>query len=297
MDNENQVEYRSGFVAIAGKPNVGKSTLVNRIMGQELSIVTAKEQTTRNRISAIYTTDAAQVIFHDIPGLHDPKTPLNKSLVDTAKKALAEADVVLYMTPPAMPRDEDAFILSMLKTLGSPCVLAINKIDTVRREDLLPVIDAYSQAHKFVSVRPISAATGDGVDGLLEELIGLLPEGRPLFPEDDVSDLPTKFFVAELVRQQIIEQTGQEIPYKTAVVVESFKEGPTRVEIHADIHVERDSQKKIIVGKRGAMIKSIGTAARAKIQEFLGTNVRLDLFVKVTPNWTQKERTLREFGY
>ncbi len=299
MDNTVTADFRSGFVAIAGRPNVGKSTLVNRIVGEQISIVTEKEQTTRNRITGIYTTDNAQLALQDIPGILDPKTQLNKSLVGTAMKTLDETDVILFMVVPseAIHRD-DRQILSFLRSQKRPCVLAINKIDTVKPMALLPVMDLYSKEFAFDGIYPISAITGEGIAELTEALVSLLPVGPPLFPTDDISDLPTRFFVAEMIREQIIKQTGQEIPYKTAVEVETFKEENDRVSIQADIHVERDSHKKIIIGKGGSMIKSIGIASRERIEEFLGgARVRLDLFVKVTPNWTRDERQLKEFGY
>jgi GTPase len=299
MDNAITDDFRSGFVAIAGRPNVGKSTLVNRIIGEQISIVTEKEQTTRNRITGIYTTDKAQLALQDVPGILEPKTPLNKSLVATAMKALEETDVILFMIVPSETiHQDDQQILSFLRSQKSRCVLAINKIDTVKPRAIPPLIDLYSREFQFTGIYPISALTGQGVTELIEALVDLLPVSPPLFPVDDISDLPTRFFVSEMIREQIIKKTGQEIPYKTAVVVETFHEEENRVSIQADIHVERDSQKKIIIGKGGAMIKAIGIAARENIEEFLGgVRVRLDLFVKVTPNWTRTERDLKEFGY
>lgn len=298
MTPESTGDHRSGFVSMAGRPNVGKSTLVNRILGRELSIVTPKPQTTRNRITAIYTMASAQMILHDTPGIHEATTPLNRSLVAAATKTLEEADVVLLITTPSEEiAPDDLRIMDLIKSAGSPSVLAINKIDTVLPSTLLPVIEQYSRAHSFEEIVPISALNGDGVQDLVDTLVRLLPLGPPLFPEEDVSDMPVRFFVEEIIREQIINKTGEEIPYKTAVVVESFKEEKGRVLIHADIHVEKDSQKKILVGKAGTMIKAIGTSARAKIQDFLECRVRLDLFVKVTPNWSRDSARLKEFGY
>lgn len=298
MAKEESKDFRSGFVAIAGRPNVGKSTLVNRILGRELSIVTPKAQTTRNRITAIHTMPGVQLVLQDTPGIHDPKTALNRALVNTARKTLEDADVTLLIVEPREKvHDEDRTITDLIKSVGTPAVLAINKIDTVKPANLLPVIDAYSKIHDFAEVIPISALQGDGVPELVDALVSLLPVGEPLFPEDDVSDLPVRFFVAEIIREQITKKTGEEIPYKTTVVVESFKELEGRILIHADIHTERDSQKKILVGKGGKMIKEIGIASRRKIEDFLESPVRLELFVKVTPNWTRSERMLKEFGY
>jgi GTPase len=298
MNQTDPGEYRSGFVAVVGRPNVGKSTLVNRILGAELSIVTPKKQTTRNRITAIYTTDSAQIILQDTPGIHEPGTALNRHLVATAFTTLEEADAILLLaTPHPRLQDEDHRIISHIRAAGKACILAINKIDIFPKAELLPVIDTYSKAHEFHAIIPISALNGDGVPQLVDALTHMLPKGPPLFPTDEISDMPTKFFVAEMVREQVTRLTGEEIPYKATVMVESFKEERGIVIIHADIHVERDSQKKIVIGKQGQMIKAIGIAARKKIEEFLENKVHLELFVKVTPNWSRDERRLREFGY
>ena len=287
--------YRSGFVAVLGRPNVGKSTLVNRIVGRELCIVTPKAQTTRHRITAIHTLSNAQMVLQDTPGIHEPATLLNRSLVAAALRALEETDIMLFMVGPSETiNPEDQRIVDRIKGVKVPAVLAINKVDTVSPPTLLPLIEAYSHAHEFRAIVPVSALHGTGVDELVEVLLNLLPEGPQLFPEDDVSDLPVRFFVAEIVREQITLKTGEEIPYKTAVVVEGFKEEKDRVVIHADIHVDKDSQKKILVGKGGRMVKRIGIASRQKIEEFLGRRVRLELFVKVTPNWTRDARRIEE---
>lgn len=291
-------EHRCGFVAVVGRPNVGKSTLVNRIVGADLSIVTAKAQTTRHRITAIFNSPGVQMILQDTPGIHDPKTPLNRALVETAAKTLENADIILFMVSPERKiADEDLIIAKDIQAARVQSVLAINKIDTTTPADLLPVIEAYDKVHSFHAIVPISAALGSGVEELVEVLAKLLPEGPSLFPEDELSDLPLRFFVAEIIREQIMNLAWQEIPYKTAVVVESFKEDLRPVLIQADIHVERESQKRILVGKGGSMIKKIGTEARKKIEEFLECRVRLELFVKVTPRWTHNARMLREFGY
>ncbi len=291
-------EHRFGFVAVAGRPNVGKSTLVNRILGRELSIVTAKPQTTRHRIAGIHTLPDAQMVLLDTPGIHEAMNPLNQSLVAAAEKALTEADLVLLVTvPEERVSRHDLRVMELISANGLRSVLAINKIDTVQPPVLLPAIDAYSRAHTFEEIVPISALKGSGVDELIGILVGLLPEGPSFFPEDDLSDLPVRFFVSEIIREQIIKSTGEEIPYRTTVVVESFKEKDGRVIIQADIHAEKDSQKKILVGKGGAMIKKIGTEARKKIEEFLDSPVRLELFVKVSHNWTRSPSKLKDFGY
>ena len=293
-------EFRSGFIAVAGRPNVGKSTLVNRITGQQLCIVTKKAQTTRNRITAIHTRDEAQLILVDTPGIHEPWSPLNRAMVDAAVKTVEEADAVLLITTPAEQggvHEADRRILDLLSEVKLPTVLAVNKIDTVEPPPLLPLIQSYANTYDFSAVVPISALNGDGVEDLVKVLIKLLPESPPLFPEDDLSDLPARFFVAELIREQVTRLTGEEVPYKTAVLVEAFKERPDGIFIQADIHTERTSQKKILIGKGGQMIKKIGMAARRKIEEFLDSPVHLKLFVKVTPNWTKNLKRLKEFGY
>jgi len=298
MSTQLSDEHRCGFIAVAGRPNVGKSTLVNAIVGQELCVVTPKAQTTRNRITAIHSTSEAQVILMDTPGIHEATTQLNKALVAAAVKTLEDADMALMLvTPSEEIPEEDRRIIDALQNTGKNAVLAINKIDTVAPTALLPVIELYSHAHDFQEIMPISALNGSGMPELLEVLVKLLPVGPPLFPEDDVSDLPVRFFVSEIVREQVIVLTGQEIPYKTAVAVESFKEKGDMAIIHADIHVERQSQKKIIIGKSGEMIKRIGTRARLKIEEFLQRPVHLDLFVKVSPHWTRNPQKIAEFGY
>jgi GTP-binding protein Era len=260
--------------------------------------VTPKAQTTRHRITAIHTLPNAQMVFQDTPGFHDAKTLLNKTLVKAAVKTLEEADVILLMVEPGERiHGDDLRIIQLIQSTRTPSVVAINKIDTVAPPTLLPLMDEFSKAHAFAAIVPISALDGSGVDELVEVLINLLPEGQPLFPEEDVSDMPVRFFVSEMVREQIMKLTGEEIPYKTAVEVESFKEKEDIVIIHADIHVERDSQKKILIGKNGAMIKKIGIAARKKIETFLDRRVHLELFVKVSPAWTRNAHKLEEFGY
>jgi GTPase len=295
-DQEPSANHRTGFVAVAGRPNVGKSTLVNRIVRQEVSIVTPKPQTTRHRITAIHTLPNAQLILQDTPGIHDAETPLNRSLVAAAVKTVEDADVILLVVEPHLDiHREDMRIVSLIRAARKPAILAINKIDTVDPRSLLPVMEIYSKAHEFEEIFPISAANGSGVDELMDALIRLLPTGPPLFPGDDISDLPSRFFAEEIIREQITKKTGEEIPYKTAVVVESFQEQENRILIRADIHAEKDSQKAILIGKGGQMIKQIGTAARKKLEEFFGTRVRLELFVKVTPNWTRDPKQLTRF--
>lgn len=299
LDADRGAPARCGFVAVVGRPNVGKSTLVNRIVGAQVCIVTPKAQTTRNRINAIYHAENVQMILVDTPGLHTPDSPLNEAMKAASLKALQSCDAVLFVTTYArkMPT-HDAELISALKSCRVRTVLAVNKIDLLPdKAFMLPMLHEYDKAHDFVALMPISATLGDGVDDLVKKLTELLPPGPSMFPEDDLSDLPVRFFVAELIRERVVTLTGEELPYKTAVIVESFKERKDSVLIHADIHCEKPGQKKILIGKQGAMIKAIGVAARAKIEEFLGRTAHLKLFVKVTPHWTRDQAMLREFGY
>jgi GTPase len=290
--------HRSGFVAVAGRPNVGKSTLVNHIIGQEMSIVTPKPQTTRNRISVVLTREDSQIVFQDTPGIHDPKTPLNKALVSAAVKTLDEADVILMVTTPESetPGYDDEITAAVI-SCRKPTVLAINKIDTVDQKILPGLVKAYEKQNRFDSVFLVSALKGLGIDSLVDKLVSMMPEAPRLFPEDDLSDLPVRFFVSEMIREQILRMTGEEIPYKSAVMVESYKEKKGLVHIIADIHIEKESQKRILVGKGGAMIKKIGTASRLKIEKFINQRVYLELFVKVTPGWTRDKNMLKDLVY
>ncbi len=290
--------FRSGFVAVTGRPNVGKSTLINTILGEELCIVTPKAHTTRNRITAIHTMPGCQMILVDTPGIHESESLFNQAMVAAARQTIEDSDVILMITEAAtrVP-DEDAAIARLPVIGPRPVVLAVNKVDSVPRRDVPKIVKLFSELRSFDRVIPISALDGSGVDKLIELLCRLLPTGPPLFPEDDVSDLPVRFFVAEMIREQVMIHTSEEIPYKTAVLVEEFKERGRLTVIKADVHVERDSQKRILIGRQGRMIKNIGTAARLKIQEFLGTQVHLELFVKVSKRWTRDERKLKELGY
>lgn len=298
MEPEPRRDHCFGFVAVTGRSNVGKSTLVNRIIGRKLSIVTSKEQTTRHRITALHNLPQAQMALIDTPGIHDPKNLLNRTIVAAALKTLQDVDVVLFVTVPgAVIHEDDLRIIDLIRASKQKSVMVINKIDTSEKSILLPMIKVYSMAHQFEEIFPVSAIDGSGIEDLVQALVRLLPTGPALFPEDDVSDLPVRFFAAEIIREQIMKMTGQEVPYKTTVVVESFTDKGEIVIIHADIHTERESQKKILVGKKGSMIKQIGISARSKLEEFLERRVRLDLFVKVTPRWTQDSRKLKELGY
>jgi GTP-binding protein Era len=297
---DNSTDFRSGFVSIVGRPNVGKSTLLNTILGQKIAIASSKPQTTRNRILGIHNGAASQILFLDTPGLHRAKGKLNKFMVDQALAACSDVDAILFLveaTDP--PGGGDDFILDIIAKGKAPVILVINKVDLIERPKLLPLIDAYSRRFGFAAIVPVSAQSGEGVIDLVETVTGLLPAGPRYYPEDLVTDLPERFIVAEMVREQILKQTRDEVPYGVAVVVERFEEKPEKglVVIDALIVVEREPHKKIILGKGGARIRSIGKAARYDIERMLGTRVFLDLFVKVEKNWTQSERLLKEFGY
>lgn len=291
--------FRSGFVAIIGRPNVGKSTLLNRIVGQKIAITSPKPQTTRNRILGIQNTENAQVLFVDTPGIHEAHSPLNRYMVDQARSACLDVDVVLWLVEADRPVDTDPMIPRLLEKSKRPVLLVINKIDTIVKDKLLPLIDAYSKICPFASIVPVSALKGDGVDALMAEIPAMLPEGPRYYPEDQLTDVPERFIVAEMVREQILLRLKDEVPYGVAVVVERFQENPARniVGINAVIHVERDSQKGIVVGKGGTMIRQIGQSARKEIERMLGIKVHLELFVRVQKNWTSSGRMMKEFGY
>ncbi len=298
---ETKAPFRSGFVAIAGAPNVGKSTLLNRVLGEKISITSKRPQTTRNRILGILHRPDAQLVFIDTPGVHRPSGELNRRIVATALTALGEADLVLVMVDAVKPDPEaEKLLLAHLKKSGLPAVLAINKIDRLPdKRALLVLIDQWAQRGSFREIVPISALDGTQVDRLVEAMVLLLPQGPPFYPEDSLTDLPQRFIVAEMIREKVFRLTGQEIPYASAVTIEQFERSETRnlVEIHAKIHVERDSQKGIIIGKGGAKLKEIGQAARRDIQRLLQAKVYLKLFVRVQKNWSRDTRALRRFGY
>ena len=291
--------FRSGFVAIIGRPNVGKSTLLNHIVGQKIAITSPKPQTTRNRILGIQNTDDAQVLYVDTPGIHDARSPLNRYMVDQARAACLDVDVVLWLVEADRSVDTDPMIPRLLEKTKNPVLLVINKIDTIPKDKLLPLIDGYSKICPFASIVPVSALKGDGVEALMGEIPALLPEGPRYYPEDQLTDVPERFIVAEMIREQVLMRTKDEVPYGVAIVVERFQENPVKnmVGISAVINVERDSQKGILVGKGGTMIRHIGQGARKEIERMLGIKVHLELFVRVQKNWTSSGRMLKEFGY
>ena len=292
-------EFRSGYVAIVGKPNVGKSTLLNSFLGEKLSIVTPKAQTTRNKITGILTEESYQIIFLDTPGILEPSYRLQRHMVQNTLRAVSEADVLLLMVEAYDPPDEfKKGIFEKIKNIEKKAILVLNKIDRVRKDALLPMIAAYHEQFSFEEIVPISALTGDGVSELLDIVIRSLPLGGMYYPEDQLSDLPERFFIAEIIREKVFLQTQQEIPYSTTVQTDEVKERNDRkMYIRATIYVERESQKGIVIGNKGRMLKKIGQIAREEIEKWMGVPVYLDLWVTVKSDWKDKERDLREFGY
>jgi GTPase len=287
-----------GFVAIIGRPNTGKSTLLNRLVGQKLAIVTPKPQTTRDPIRGILTTADAQIVFIDTPGLHTPRDFLGRYMVRGARRSFGEADLVYLMVEPARVSDEDREAIALLRDCKAPVFLLINKVDTVPRQEILPVIDSYRQLLPFKEIIPISALGGENVELLLAKTLEQLPEGEKIFPDDLLSDQPTRFAVGEMIREKVFSFTHQEIPYGTAVRMEGMEERDDGiVVVRATIIAERESQKGILVGKGGSMIKRIGSAARRDIEAFLGKKIFLDLRVKVIKDWKKDELRIKKLGY
>ena len=287
---------KAGFVSFLGRPNAGKSTLLNRIVGHKLAIVSDKPQTTRTRIAGVKNYPDGQVVFVDTPGVHKPTHRMNKRMVDTAVEAMREVDVLcVVVDASAKPGSGDRYLLAMLKDVKMPAVLALNKVDLIAKTRLLPLIDRYSKAHPFVEIIPISAVDGTNVDVLERLLLKYLPDGKPLYPPDYVTDRQERFMVAEIVREQVLQLTHDELPFSTAVIVDQLDESEERlVRLYCTILVDRESQKPIVVGRAGAMIKAIGTAARRELEAYLGKKVFLDLHVKVRSEWRDDERLLDE---
>lgn len=294
------MNFLSGFIAIVGPPNVGKSTLLNRILGKKIAIVSPKPQTTRNRITGIYHEPGCQIVFLDTPGIHQTQTPLHRSMVHSAQSAFKEVDLLVLMIEMPHPQPpEIPLILSSIRKSKRPSVLVINKIDKGPKEKLLPIIAAYSERLSFRCIIPISALTGDGVERLLGEVKSMLGEGPAFFPEDVQTDQSEIFLVSERIREKIFLHTRQELPYSSAVTVERLEEVPEKdlLSISAKIHVETESQKGILIGKGGKMIKQIGQAAREDLESFFGSRVFLELLVRVDKNWSKDPRALRRLGY
>lgn len=291
--------YRAGFVAVGGRTNVGKSTLVNRIVGQKVAIVTPKPQTTRRRIVGIRTDPDAQLILIDTPGLHEPRRPLNRRMVDTARRCLAEGEVIVAVVEAGDSLDDaDRRFLSQVSRFGRPVVVALNKIDLVRRDSLLPTAEQAHQAIPGAEIVPVSARTGENVDELLRVVKPLLPEGRPLMPADEYTDQSERMLSEEIIREKVFIAMRQEIPFSTAVSVEQFSDepAPKLTRISAVIIVERDAHKGMVIGAGGRMLKEIGTQARLELEQILGRRIFLELHVKVEKGWTSDPRKLKELG-
>ena len=294
------MNFKSAFIAIIGPPNVGKSTLLNRILGTKLAIVSAKPQTTRNRIIGVYHGECFQMIFMDTPGIHKTKTALHESMVKAALASFHEVDIMLLLIQ--LNRHDDPEInpiTATLKQIKKPCVLAINKIDSGPKEHLLPIIDHYSKVYPFEAIIPISALKGDGVGMLLSELKSRLRPSPRLFPQDMKTDQQAPFLVSEIIREKIYSHTTKELPYSSAVTVDKIQEIPGRnlLSISARIHVETDSQKGILIGQGGRMIKAIGRSARLELEKLFGMRVYLGLMVRVEKNWSKDPKALRRLGY
>ena len=292
--------FKSGFISILGRPNVGKSTLFNRLLGDKIAIVTEKPQTTRNRILGIKNVAGGQCIFLDTPGIHKGQSELNRRMLHAAIASGRDADILLFMIEAQSPLvEEDRQTTEPLKGSKGIPFLVINKIDLVKKEGLLPIMDQYQKLHPFQAIIPISAITGEGVDILFDEIVKYLPESPPYYPEDMITDQTERFWVSEIIREKVIQHCYQEVPYSTAVTIEEFKEHPGKnlVVIKGAIHVERNSQKKILIGKGGQRLKKIGEAARKEIEAFLGGKIFLELWVNVEKNWTRDPRALDELGY
>jgi GTP-binding protein Era len=290
---------KTGFVALVGRPNAGKSTLLNRLVGEKLAIVSDKPQTTRNRITGVRNYPEGQVVFVDTPGVHRPMHRLNVRMVDAALQALTEVDVVTAVVDASEPSGGgDRFVMELLRQSTLPRVLALNKVDLLPKEKLLPLIEHYDKHVGFADIVPISALTGDNVDRLAQVILSHLPEGDPLYPDDYLTDQPERFFVAEIVREQVLQHTRAELPFASAVIVDRFEEPDEKglLRLYCTILVERESQKPIVVGRAGSMIKSIGTAARLELERFFDARVFLDLRVKVKEDWREDERMLDQLG-
>jgi GTP-binding protein Era len=292
-------DFRSGFVALIGRPNAGKSTLLNRLVGEKIAAVSNKPQTTRHRIQGIVTRDDGQIVFVDTPGVHKPGHLLNRRMMAAVHDAILSVDVLVLMRDASVSTGNgDRFVLELVKQAEKPAVLLLNKIDKLRDKALLlPLIESYAQEYEFAEIVPVSALKGQAIDTLLDQIVKHLPVADPIFTDDEMTDQPLRSIVAEMVREKILMSTGEEIPYVTAVVTEVFDESePTMTTIFCAIYVERSSQKKIVIGKQGARIKDIGTRARVDIEKLLGKKVFLKLFVKVVEDWRNRERDLDDIG-
>ena len=291
-------DIKSGFVAIAGAPNAGKSTLLNRILKRKISITSRKPQTTRNRILGVLHRPGSQMVFLDTPGVHKAKKALNRKIVEEAVSAMGDADVILLLADAAAPDPEsEAILMEKLAEKKKPTVLAVNKMDLLKKAEAAPLLSAWSEKYPFAAVMPLSAKHGDGVEELFETMENILLPGPAYFPEDALTDMPERFIAAEMIREKVFRFTGSEIPYSTAVTVEDFIKEKNLIRIYAKIHVEHDSQKGILIGKKGEKLKEIGSEARKEIERMTGRKVFLKLFIRVQKNWSKDTKAMRRFGY
>jgi GTP-binding protein Era len=298
LDEVKKPEFKSGFVAIVGRPNAGKSTLVNQLVGQKIAIVTAKPQTTRNRIQGIVTKPEGQMVFIDTPGLHDPETALGRQMMREVSAAVEGIDVLLLMVDASRTHPHaDELLIERARRFEGKTILALNKVDRLPKQKLLPLIEAFNQAYEFAAIVPISALKGSGLEELQQAILKELPQGEPYFPEDQVTDQPERFLAAEIVREKAIQVMYHEVPYALAVIVEKYEELPNLTRIEATLNVERDSQKKILIGHKGEVLKKIGTEARKELEKITGTKVYLGLFVKVAPDWRESPQKVRELDW
>ena len=290
--------FRAGFVAIVGRPNAGKSTLLNRLVGQKIAIVTSKPQTTRNRIQGIVTQKRGQIVFIDTPGLHDADSALGRQMMHEIAAAVEGIDVLLLIVDASRVSPQtDSMLIEKAQRFRGKTILVLNKVDAVPKPQLLPLIDRFSKEFEFAAIVPLSAIKGTGCDDLLDEVFRHLPESQPYFPEDQVTDQPERFLAAEIIREKAIRALHHELPYALAVFVDKFEETPRLLRIEATLNVERDTQKKILIGHKGAMLKKIGTEARNELESLLDAKVFLGLFVKVAPDWRDNPQRVRELDW
>jgi len=295
-----RIPFKAGFISVLGRPNVGKSTLFNALLGEKIAIVSERPQTTRSRILGIRNMEGGQLVFLDTPGIHHGKSILNQRMVAEAIESGRDADVLLFLVDASSPRwEEDRQMVDSLKGDRGASFLVLNKIDLIKKEILLPLMDRYREYRRFEALLPVSALSGEGVPLLLDEILRFLPESPPYYPEDMVTDQTERFLVSEIIREKVIQHCYHEVPFATAVTIEAFKERTERdlVMIQGTLHVEKDSQKKIVIGKDGKKLKRIGEAARREIEAFLGKKVFLELWVSTEKNWTQDPRALDGLGY
>ncbi|WP_375199503.1 GTPase Era [Bacillus sp. RS11] len=293
--------YKSGFISIIGRPNVGKSTFLNRVIGQKIAIMSDKPQTTRNKVQGVLTTNDSQMIFIDTPGIHKPKHKLGDFMLKVSKNTLREVDIIMFMVNAEQKLGKgDEFILEMLAGNPTPVFLVINKIDQIHPDELIGIIESYKERYDFAEIVPISALQGNNVENLLETVTKYLREGPQYYPADQVTDHPERFIISELIREKVLHLTREEIPHSIAVVIDKIRrdeENEGKIRVAATIMVERDSQKGIVIGKRGALLKEVGTRARKDIEMLLGSKVYLELWVKVQKDWRNKSTHLRDFGF